>query len=155
MVGKVTSVFRESRPEDDLMCLTSGHFCPRFGSGRPPADPYRRLRRPRSRRRRRGHTTRDVPPLQGSSRGRSESRGWRPWLFSTAPLGLDPAPKERQAIARGVSPGYWLRRMRALKGRHVKTKRRTAGRDEHGTRWVPPGSPLVLVVPCQANAFAA
>ena len=50
----------------------------------------------------RGHTTRDVPPLQGSSRRRPESRGWRPWLFSTAPLGLDPAPKERQAVRTGT-----------------------------------------------------
>ena len=45
----------------------------------------------------RGHTTRDVPPLQGSSCRRPESRGLRPW---------------RQPWVRAMHP------VRALKGRH-------------------------------------
>ena len=100
--------------------------------------------------RRRGYTTRDVPPLQGSSSRRPESRGLRPWLFSTAPLGLDPAPKERQAIARGVSPGYSLRRVRALKGRHTKKRGAQKARESTAHAESCP-SPLVLVVPSEGS----
>ena len=70
-----------------------------------------------------------------------ESRGCRPWLFSTAPLGLDPAPKERQAIARGVSPGYRLHRVRALNYRGGTRKQRAHSRPGRAGHTLGPAFP--------------